>query len=235
MRKTVIALALMALVVVIVPAAAKSQSPSQAQAPTAAATGSVSTGGSGSVPPETWTNTYIVQEDFQRGFMYWISTQKNIWVLIKQNPDDTSGEWRVYQDTFRDGEQEIDQSMVPPSANLYQPRRGFGKIWRQPTNLFQQIGWGTTPEFEISTPIGYWPGFSGVPGRYILVTGGRQIMVLTESAPGQGGKWTEVGRVVDGNPNQRTVPSATAAATAQAGAGGAIGPVVVPTAAATAQ
>ncbi|HLY28491.1 MAG TPA: hypothetical protein VKQ72_19245 [Aggregatilineales bacterium] len=230
MRKTVIALALMALVVAIIPVAAKSQLQSQTQAP--APTASVSSGGSASVPPETWTNTYIVQEDFERGFMYWISTQTNIWVLIKQNPDDTSGEWRIYKDTFKDGEQEIDQSLVPPSVKMYQPRRGFGKIWRQPTNLFSLIGWGTTPEFEISTPIDYWPGFSGAPGRYILVTGGRQVFVLTESAPGQGGKWAEVGRVVDGNPNQKTLPGATAAATVTT-PGSAFGPVVTP--AATAQ
>ncbi len=227
MRKTFLALALMALVVAFVPALAQTQSPGQTQTPAPAPTGSVTVGGSGSVPPQTWTNTYIVQEDFEKGFMYWISTQKAIWVLIKQNGDDTSGEWRVYPDTFRDGEQEIDQSLVPPSVNLYQPRRGFGKIWRQPTNLFSLIGWGTTPEFEISTPIGYWPAFSGAPAQYVLVTGGRQVFVLTETAPGQGGHWIEVGRVVDGNPNQRNFPNASATAPAN-------GPVITPTAAATA-
>src|SRR5258708_834628 len=66
-------------------------------------------------PSETWSQTYIAQQDFQRGYMFWDSPRKEIWVLLEANAGDKSGEWQVYQDTFKDGEQEIDQSLTPPA------------------------------------------------------------------------------------------------------------------------
>jgi len=181
-------------------------------------------------PVETWTQTYIAQQDFEHGFMFWDSPTKTIWVLTKTKDSDNTGVWQVYQDTFVDGDQEIDQSLTPPQPNLYQPRRGFGKVWRQPTNLFAKLGWGTTPEFDESTPISYLTGANGGGGRYLILTLGQQIFTLTEATAGQaGGTWTLQGKLVPGNPNERTFtptpggPAATAVP---------LGPVV--TAAATA-
>src|SRR5258708_26923792 len=111
--------------------------------------------------------------------MFWISTRKEIWVLIAANVGDGTGEWRVYQDTFKDGEMELDQSLIAP-IGLFQPRRGFGKIWRQPSELFNLLLWGTTPEFEASTPIEYLTGPNGGPGRYLILTIGREIFSLNE-------------------------------------------------------
>ena len=154
-------------------------------------------------PSEMWTQTYIAQQNFQHGFMFWISTRKEIWVLINSTSSNKTGEWRVYQDTFRDGEMEIDQSLQSPAGNLFQPRRGFGKIWRQPSELFTTLGWGTTEELEAGTPIGYLTGANGAPGRYLLLTIGREIFSLNEKTAGQpGGTWTYVGKLTEGNPNQ---------------------------------
>jgi hypothetical protein len=184
------------------------------QAPTMAATASVPAnppavvniipgssipvlGGAGT---ETWTPTYIAQQNFQRGYMFWISTSKTIWVLTKTNEKDNSGVWTVFPDTFVDGEAETDPAIVPPSAALYQPRRGFGKVWRKQTGVSEALGWGTTPEFEVTTPISYLSGASGVPGRYLLTTLGREIFSLIEDKAGQpGGKWQLVGIMVPGN------------------------------------
>src|SRR5579859_3711096 len=54
----------------------------------------------GGLATESWTPTYIAQEDFERGFMFWMSPTKTIWVLTKTNEKDTSGVWTVYADTF---------------------------------------------------------------------------------------------------------------------------------------
>src|ERR1041385_3430531 len=59
---------------------------------------------------ESWSQTYIAQQDFQKGYMFWISPRKEIWVLLEANVGDRTGEWQVYQDTFKDGEMELDQS-----------------------------------------------------------------------------------------------------------------------------
>ena len=176
-------------------------------------------------PVETWTQTYIAQQDFQRGYMFWISTSKTIWVLIKANENATTGEWRVVKDTFVDGDQEIDQTLTPPAANLYQPRRGFGKQWRKPSDLFDKLGWGTTPEFEESTPMSYLTGANGGPGRYLLLTLGNQIFSLSEATAGQpGGTWTLVGMLIPGNPNARPF-TPTPGGQAQAATPAAFGPV----------
>src|ERR1041385_7666689 len=116
--------------------------------------------------------------------MFWISPLKEIWVLIEPNVGDRTGEWQVYQDTFKDGEMEMDQSLVAP-VGLYQPHRGFGKIWRQPSPLFNGLLWATTPEFEASTPISYLAGANGGPGRYLIMTIGREIFSLNEKTAGQ--------------------------------------------------
>jgi hypothetical protein len=184
-------------------------------------------------PSETWSQTYIAQQDFQHGYMFWISPRKEIWVLVSADAGNMTGEWQVFQDTFKDGEQEIDQSLVAPAGNLFQPRRGFGKIWRQPSPLFTALGWGTTEELEASTPISYLAGANGAPGRYLILTIGREIFSLNEKTAGQpGGTWTYVGKLTEGNPNQQNftptpVGAAPAAATvAPAATDAALGPVV---------
>jgi hypothetical protein len=182
---------------------------------------------------ETWTSTYIAQQDFERGYMFWVSTTRNIWVLIKANSGDTQGEWRVYEDTFQDGEPEIDATLQAPVEGQYQPRRGFGKQWRDPaTGLKDAIGWGITPEFAVTTPLGY----IAEQHRYLLLTLGRQIFLLYEATPGQpGGRWELAGQLVQGNafaatqmPSTAGAPAATQAETTDASDN--LGSVINPTA-----
>jgi hypothetical protein len=146
----------------------------------------------GAFPTETRAQLYIAQQDFEHGYMYWISTQKAVWVLITSPNNPNSGEWRIYNDTFADGELEVDPNLNPPSDKLYQPRRGFGKLWRETPGLRDALGWATTPEFALNTTYVYQPGgFLDKDGKYILGPGkhfltnlGRQIFVFYESAAG---------------------------------------------------
>ncbi len=227
MRKAISALSLICLL--LVTAVGLNATVTNAQSATATV---VPTSASISVfPGETWAQTYIAQQNFQKGYMFWISTRKEIWVLIAANVGDGTGEWRVYQDTFKDGEMELDQSLIAP-IGLFQPRRGFGKIWRQPSELFNLLLWGTTPEFEASTPIEYLTGPNGGPGRYLILTIGREIFSLNEKTAGQpGGTWFYVGKLTEGNPNQATftpTPAGAAPAATVAPTTGGIGPIVTP-------
>jgi hypothetical protein len=86
----------------------------------------------------------LAEQVFEHGRMFWIQPRKQIWVMIESSPD--KGKWSVYEDTFVDGEQESDPSLIPP-AGLYQPQRGFGKLWRTTPGLRDALGWGKTPEF----------------------------------------------------------------------------------------
>src|SRR5712692_9247448 len=47
----------------------------------------------GGAATESWTPTYIAQQNFQRGYMFWMSPTRTIWVLTKTNEKDNSGVW----------------------------------------------------------------------------------------------------------------------------------------------
>ena len=52
--------------------------------------------------------------------------------------------WELYDDTWRDGEQ-ISAGLTPPPG-LYEPIRGFGKLWRTNAHVRDALGWATAPE-----------------------------------------------------------------------------------------
>jgi hypothetical protein len=154
-------------------------------------------------PTETRSQLYIAQQDFQHGFMFWVSTQKVIWVLFNDVPPDNgkSGEWQSYPDTFVDGEQEMDPALTPPSATLYQPKRGFGKLWRTTPEVKDKLGWATTPEFALTTTYVYQPGgyldgngkYVPRPGKHFITSLSRQTFALSEpDQPNTRGRWERV-------------------------------------------
>jgi hypothetical protein len=152
-------------------------------------------------PTETRAQLYIAQEDFQNGYMFWISSQKVIWVLYKSADNPTKGTWQSFQDTFVDGEPEIDPSLTPPPG-LFQPKRGFGKLWRNVPGLKDKMGWATTPEFDLKTRYVYQPGgyldsnnkYVPRPGKHFIESLSRQTFALSETdVPGALGTWEQVG------------------------------------------
>ncbi len=93
------------------------------------------------------STTWAAEEPFERGRMIWLQevrTESTVYqkvILVFYN----DGRYEKYADTFVDGEPESDPSIVPP-AGLYQPIRGFGKLWRTNTGVRERIGWATAPE-----------------------------------------------------------------------------------------
>jgi hypothetical protein len=55
------------------------------------------------------------------------------------------GRFEKYPDTWTESEPDRDPSIVPP-AGLYQPIRGFGKLWRTNAAVRDRLGWATAPE-----------------------------------------------------------------------------------------
>ncbi len=160
-------------------------------------------------PTDTRMQIFIAQEDFQGGYMFWMQSTGNMWVLLPAtlpNPGDTltiptNGQWRIYKDAYKEGEPESDPGLTPPEGR-YQPRRGFGKLWRETSDLRTALGWATTPEFALSTSYVYQPGgyvndakqYVPGPGRHFLVTLGRTTFEFTEPAQGQQfGTWRKIG------------------------------------------
>jgi len=148
-------------------------------------------------PTQTRAQLNIAQEDFEHGFMFWVQAKKTMWVLFYDtNPNNpNAGTWESYPDTFVDGEQESDPSLVPPSGQ-FQPVRGFGKIWRMP-GLRDRLGWATTPEYALTTtyiyqPVGSLDGsgkYISKPGTHFVTSLNHDVFALSQSPEGDKGRW----------------------------------------------
>jgi hypothetical protein len=90
-------------------------------------------------------------QPFEDGFMIWVGAQDAIYVLFISA--DTP-RWQVFPDTYTDGVPEYDPAMnagiSPYSA--WQPRRGFGLIWRTYPDIRERIGWAKS-EWEAAYTI----------------------------------------------------------------------------------
>lgn len=139
-------------------------------------------------PTTVLTQIQVAEQVFEGGRMFWLQPTREIWVLINDPGTTTQGTWQIYEDTFIEGEAEIDPELTPPVDGI-QPRRGFGKLWREETGLRDALGWGTTPEFGFVTPYEYRAGgyldsdgqwVSG-PGTHILTSLGNEVFAFDEA------------------------------------------------------
>jgi hypothetical protein len=132
---------------------------------------------------------FVAEQDFQNGRMFWLEPVDQIWVIWTNERGETI--WSVYDDEFEDGMVESDPNITPPEG-LYQPERGFGKLWRDNDDVRNQLGWAVQPEFGyvsryeyraggiVSEDNEYVPG----PGQHILETLDRKTIQFNE------GIWT---------------------------------------------
>lgn len=78
-------------------------------------------------------------QQFQEGYMIWVASQDAIYVLYDSS---NLPRWEVFNDTFTEGMIEYDPAFnagIPPYT--WQPRRGFGTLWRGNSVVRQRIGW----------------------------------------------------------------------------------------------
>lgn len=95
--------------------------------------------------------------------MFWIENANTILALH-------SGEWHGFTDSFLEGEPEIPAGApTPPTADLRQPIRGFGKVW---VGIAEQMGFGTAEEG------GYYVDYQPFQGGWLLVAPQGEIIVL---------------------------------------------------------
>ena len=71
--------------------------------------------------------------------MIYLPDRKAVWVFYYPYSREATqtpalGAWLAFADTFVDGEPETDPGIAPP-PNLQQPKRGFGKVWRDNPNV----------------------------------------------------------------------------------------------------
>jgi len=91
---------------------------------------------------ELWS----ARQHFERGMMIWLDQlyEDQIYVLY-YGSDETSGDWQRYVDLWREGDPE--KAGLTPPEGLYEPIRGFGRLWRDELGgQAAPIGWALEPE-----------------------------------------------------------------------------------------
>ena len=114
-------------------------------------------------------------QPFERGWMYWRGDTGESYVLVwtpfAHRLGVAAHDWTVYPDTFVEGESE-DTGLVPPISNASEPRRGFGKVWREQLGGPEgRIKWAMAPETAV--PLLVQPFERGLvlhsPGRFTTI------------------------------------------------------------------
>ncbi len=90
-------------------------------------------------------------QHFERGLMIWLDQlhEDHIYVLT-YGATETSGTWQVYVDTWREGDPE--SSELAPPERLFEPIRGFGRLWRE------ELG---GPDAPVGWALEYEQGYTG--------------------------------------------------------------------------
>lgn len=119
-------------------------------------------------PTPTISEIQVAEQLFENGRMFWLQPTNQIWVMIETS--DGSGVWTVYEDTFVEGDVEFDPLIVAPTG-LFQPERGFGRMWRETEDVKEAIGWAVEPEIGYVSHYEYRPAGEVVDGEYVQAPG----------------------------------------------------------------
>ncbi len=120
-------------------------------------------------PTPTVRQIQVAEQIFERGRMFWLQPTGQIWVLVVTA--EGSGDWFVYEDLFQEGDLESDPGILPPNDALQQPVRGFGRLWRDNSDVREMLGWATTDEFGFVTSYEYHPTLRFEDGRFVAAPG----------------------------------------------------------------
>jgi len=120
-------------------------------------------------PVELEKSSWSAEETFVGGYMFWRGDLRLIYALYNNST------WQSFVDTWYEGQLEWDPAIVPP-AGYYQPKRGFGKVWREQPGVRDKLGWATTEERGLSAS---WQAYqtglmlwSDVQGIFVLYSDG---------------------------------------------------------------
>jgi hypothetical protein len=101
-------------------------------------------------PPDCPLNPPVITPgsflQFQNGFMVWVQQQDAIYVLYDSA---NLPRWQVYNDAFVEGIADTDPAYDNPPAYTWQPKRGFGLLWRSQFIIRERLGWAV---IEWETP-----------------------------------------------------------------------------------
>lgn len=131
-----------------------------------------------------------VYQEFENGYMVWVSNQDAVYVMYS---DAAPPRWEAFRDFFNEGMVEDSSEYVnAPSDTLWQPRRGFGLLWRDNTTVRNRIGWATQ-QWELPYSVQVQTGNDGsiyisrpTTGVFSLFPDGNHWQIYGGDLPGIG-------------------------------------------------
>lgn len=75
---------------------------------------------------------------YQNGIMVWVQQQDAIYALYN---DSATPRWQVFNDAFVEGMPDTDPAFGTAPSATWQPRRGFGLLWRSQAGARSRLGW----------------------------------------------------------------------------------------------
>lgn len=129
-------------------------------------------------------NTLQVQgayQVFERGIMIWLEGSPNrIYALF------SDGAYQQFSDTFDENVDPESGGEVPPEG-LFEPTRGFGKVWRNFSIVKANLGWALAPEIADFTTIQEF-----TRGRMLYIPARGDVIALVANPDGGTGTWTSI-------------------------------------------
>ena len=89
------------------------------------------------------------EQAFQHGSMLWLAEWGSITVFKD------GGVYESHEDLFSPGEPES-MGLTPPSAELQEPKQGFGAIWRKLGGATAPVGWAAASEQSYVATVQYF-------------------------------------------------------------------------------
>ncbi len=126
----------------------------------------------------------MAAQPFEHGLMLWADQWTSggpaILALINGGVSGR-GEWQEWPDQWVAGMPESDPTLTPPPG-LFEPRRGFGKLWREQVALRDKLGWATAPEAALPGGLWQWDALAKYNSVYITGPGGLVYVLGPEHA-----------------------------------------------------
>jgi hypothetical protein len=136
---------------------------------------------SGTICPAEAIETAAAEQRFNSGFMIWLKDLGDGTILVFYDDGGVS----QFADTWQSDQPESDPNITPPGG-MYQPLRGFGKVWRE-NNLLDTLGWAIEEEqgFE-----GKWQrDMSPSPSSDHVYLINRDSQLIRIAGPTSSGNW----------------------------------------------
>jgi hypothetical protein len=98
---------------------------------------------------EDYSNTNGATARFERGQMFWVNLRGGrslIYVVIYGANNAVT--YKTFVDTWKEGDP-TNSGLTPP-AGLYEPNRGFGKVWREQAGIREAVGWALENERAVN-------------------------------------------------------------------------------------